>query len=60
MEGLSAITAWVLVSILFVAASLLAFMSILIKKFKADEVWAISKWNRKKISLQVVVLSQYL
>jgi hypothetical protein len=58
MEGLSAITAWVLICILFVASSLLAFTSILIKKFKADEVWAISKWNRTKISLQVVVLSQ--
>jgi hypothetical protein len=46
MEGLSAMTAWVLVCILFIAASLLAFMSILIKKYRADEVGDISKWNR--------------
>ncbi len=58
MEGLSAITAWVVICILFVAASQLAFTSILVKKYKADEVGVISKWNRTKISLQVVVLDQ--
>ncbi len=45
MEGLSAITAWVVICILFVAASLLAFTSILIRKYRADEVGAISLWN---------------
>jgi hypothetical protein len=56
VAGLSALTAWVLVCILFIAASLLAFTPILTKKYTADEVGAISKWNRTKVSLQVVVL----
>jgi hypothetical protein len=60
-EGPLTMTVWVVICICFVApASLLAFTSILIRKYRANEVGDISKWNRKKISLQVVVLSQYL
>jgi hypothetical protein len=58
VEGLSAMTAWVLVCILFVAGSLLAYTSILIKKYRADEVGAISLWKRTKISLKMGVLCQ--